>query len=252
MIRFDQTDIILVTGASSGIGKAVALRINELGGRIIAVSRSRGALEAMRNCTRHPENVILETRDLAKDLDDLPSWTTDLAGRHGRLKGLVLSAGEQQILPLKALTLKKAKDLFDLNYFANVALCKGFCDKRANAGPGSAIVFISSIASLLGAPGIGNYSASKGAVNAFVKSLAAEMARDRIRVNAVLPGFVKTELIKKWADIYTEQYIADLDKKYPLGIGHPEYISALVVFLLSPSAEWITGTSVVIDGGATL
>jgi 3-oxoacyl-[acyl-carrier protein] reductase len=252
MIHFDPRDIILITGASSGIGKASVLRINELGGKVIAVSRSREALEKMRNCAQHPENISLESTDLTKNQDDLPTWVMELASRHGKLKGLVLAAGEQQILPLRALTIKKAKELFDLNYFANLGLCKGFCDKRANAGPGSAIVIISSIASLLGTPGIGNYSASKGAINSLVKSLAAEMARDRIRINAVLPGFVQTELVKKWEDIYTEQYIADLDKKYPLGIGQPEYISDLVAFLLSPSSQWMTGTSIVIDGGATL
>lgn len=252
MIEFEANDIFLVTGSTSGIGRSVILMLNELGGKTIAISRNVDALKKLRDHAQNPTAIYPEVMDLTNKQENLHQWVLDLASRYGKLKGAVLSAGEQQITPLRAVNLAKAKDLFDINYFANIALCQGFCDRRANRGEGSSVVFLSSIASITGNAGLMNYSATKGAINSAVKAMAIEMAKEKIRVNAVLPGFVKTGIVDKWRDIYTNEYLDKLDKDYPLGIGKPEYVANMVVFLLSDRAQWITGGNFVVDGGASL
>ncbi|MFH2033461.1 MAG: SDR family oxidoreductase [Candidatus Margulisiibacteriota bacterium] len=244
MIKFQKEDNYLVTGASSGIGRAIASKIIELGGSVIAVARREEKLNEL--------GAVSEVIDLSAKVDDLSSWMLDLAKKHGKIKGLALSAGIQETVPLRATNLSKARQLFELNYFANLALAKGFCDKRVNAGRGSSMVFISSNAAISGMPGLVNYSASKGALDAAVRAMAAELARDGIRVNSVLPGFVRTEMTEKWGSMNGPTYFEEMDKKYPLGIGRPEQLSGVACFLLSDSAGWITGQNIVVDGGGSL
>ncbi|MBU0574115.1 MAG: SDR family oxidoreductase [Candidatus Margulisbacteria bacterium] len=244
MIKFQKEDNYLVTGASSGIGRAIASKIIELGGSVIAVARREEKLNEL--------GAVSEVIDLSAKVDDLSSWMLDLAKKHGKIKGLALSAGVQETVPLRATNLSKARQLFELNYFANLALAKGFCDKRVNAGRGSSMVFISSNAAISGMPGLVNYSASKGALDAAVRAMAAELARDGIRVNSVLPGFVRTEMTEKWGSMNGPTYFEEMDKKYPLGIGRPEQLSGVACFLLSDSAGWITGQNIVVDGGGSL
>jgi NAD(P)-dependent dehydrogenase (short-subunit alcohol dehydrogenase family) len=245
-------EIFLVTGASSGIGRSVALRLNELGGVVIAVARKQQKLSELKTVSRKPDNIFIETKDLSINLDELPQFVLEISKRYGKLKGLILSAGAQEIIPLSAIKIEKAKELFDINFFANMALCKGFCDRRVNAGAGSSILFVSSIASIRGSSGIIIYSATKGAINAAVRSMAVEVSKQKIRVNAVLPGFVKTEMTEEWKEIYNEEYLKGLEAKYPLGIGRPEYLSDLCCFLVSDSSGWITGQCISIDGGSSI
>jgi NAD(P)-dependent dehydrogenase (short-subunit alcohol dehydrogenase family) len=252
MISFDSSHVFLVTGASSGIGRATALVINALGGTVICVARDEKRLQAVRESCDNPDRFYTQSLDLSNDLDDLPRWMRSLCKEYGKFKGMVLCAGIQQIIPLAALSISQAKELFDINFFAVLALCKGFCDRRVNIGKGSSIVLISSIASITGNSGIIAYSASKGAINASVRSMAVEMAIQGIRVNAVLPGFVETEMIEKWKNVYDTAYIEKMRKKYPLGLGSPEDVADLCCFLLSEKARWITGQEFVIDGGGSL
>jgi len=252
MFSFSRSDIFLVTGANSGIGQATALAINALGGTIIGVARDEARLQAVQHACAYPENFHIDSIDLTKAMDDLPERLKALSKIYGKLSGMVLCAGIQQIIPLAALSLKQAKAIFDINFFANLLLARGFCDRRVNKGKGSSIVFISSIASIAGAPGIISYSASKGANNAAVRSMATEVARQGIRVNAVLPGFVETEMTEKWRDVYNTAYIEKMRKEYPLGIGRPKDVADLCCFLLSDKARWITGQEFVIDGGRSV
>ena len=249
---YTSEDIFLITGATSGIGKGVALELNKLGATIIAVGRNLDKLNTLKNKVKDIENLILEEKDLSKS-EGLDKWILSLSKKYGKLKGLVLSAGIQQIIPLSSvLSVEKSKELFEINYFSNMQLTKGFCDRRANIGKGSSIVFLSSIASIRGNSGIVGYAASKGAINSAVKSLAIEVARLGIRVNAVLPGFVMTEMIESWKEIYTKEYIEDMNKSYPLGIGEVRDVVDPILFLLSDKAKWITGSKIIVDGGGSL
>lgn len=252
MIHFGEKDRFVVTGASSGIGAAIALRLNELGGTVIAVARSEEKLAKIKQSASNNGRFIITPKDLSHNMDDFPNWFANIADQHGRLSGLVHSAGIQQITPLKAMSLEASKKMFDINFFSAVFLSKAFCHKKVVHPDGGSIVLISSIASIIGESGIVNYSASKGAINSAVRSMAVEFSRQKIRVNSVLPGFVLTEMIDKWSTVYTKEYIEKLDKEYPLGIGKPEDVCDTVCFLLSQSAKWITGQGIVVDGGGSL
>jgi len=254
MSRRDRSkeDIILVAGASSGIGRATALMLNREGASVIACARRQEKLEELKDLAQRPDALFIETKDLASDIFGLPQWVHGLSNKYGRLSGLVFSAGIQKIVPLKALTLQQLRDMFEINFFAAMMLSKGFCDKRVNTGKGSSIVLVSSVAAVRGEAGIAAYSASKGALDSAARSIACEAGRDGIRVNSVLPGFLKTEMTEKWKDVYTDGYIAQIEKDTPLGPGSAEDAADLIAFLLSGASSWITGQNIVIDGGASL
>jgi len=249
---YTQKNIFLVTGATSGIGKGVVLSLLNQGAKVIAVGRDSKKLVSLKGEASNKNNLILEEKDLS-NCDGLDKWILNIAKKYGKLKGLVLSAGIQQITPVSSpLSVEKSKELFEINYFSNIQLAKGFCDRRANIGKGSSVVFLSSIASIKGNMGIIGYAASKGAINSAVKSLALEVAKLGIRVNAVLPGFVKTEMILRWKEVYNKKYMEKMNNEYPLGIGKVEDITGPILFLLSDESQWITGSEIIVDGGASL
>jgi len=249
---YTQKDIFLVTGATSGIGKGVVLSLLSQGAKVIAIGRDSKKLASLKSEAINKNNLILEEKDLS-NCDGLDKWILNIVKKYGKVKGLVLSAGIQQITPISSpLSVEKSKELFEINYFSNIQLAKGFCDRRANIGKGSSVVFLSSIASIKGNMGIVGYAASKGAINSAVKSLALEVAKLGIRVNAVLPGFVKTEMILRWKEVYNKKYMEKMNNEYPLGIGKVEDITGPILFLLSDESQWITGSEIIVDGGASL
>lgn len=249
---YTSQDIFVVTGATSGIGKGVVFSLLKYGASVVAVGRNVEKLNLLKDETNNEKNLFLEEKDLSS-CDGLDKWILNISKKYGKLKGLVLSAGIQQTTPISSvLSVEKSKELFEINYFSNIQLAKGFCDRRANIGKGSSIVFLSSIASIRGNSGIVGYAASKGAINSAVKSLAVEVSRLGIRVNAVLPGFVMTEMIESWQEVYTKEYIENMNKSYPLGIGKVQDVVEPILFLLSDKAKWITGSELVVDGGGSL
>jgi len=166
--------------------------------------------------------------------------------------GFVHSSGMQNNKSLRYTSHDEVKELFNVNFFSALAISKGISDRRVTDKTAS-IVFISSIASTNGSAGIISYSSSKAALNGAMRSLAAELAPQNIRVNSILPGFVDTEMTQKWNEIYNEEYIENISKSYPLGIGSPEDIKGLVLFLIDDSkSKWITGSEFEINGGAKL
>lgn len=239
----------LITGASSGIGAYIALTLNNLGAEIIAIGRDSKKLESKRDKAKARFHII--AKDIS-DISGLDKWSLDLAKEYGSFDGAVLSAGLQQTAPITSvLSVEGARDLFNVNYFGNLQILKGLLDKRAKSNSGASFVWISSNASIKAQKGLANYSASKAGVNAAVKSIALEIA-PKYRINAISPGFVLTEMIEAWSSVYDSEYIAQMDKSYPLGIGKLEDIAPLVVFLLSKDSGWITGQNIIIDGGGSL
>jgi NAD(P)-dependent dehydrogenase (short-subunit alcohol dehydrogenase family) len=251
MIQFNPDNIFVITGASSGLGKAITLKIIALGGSVIAIARNSDKLNLARTEALDPERFFIEPFDLSTQLEEIPDFIKQLAKKYGKLSGLVHSAGIGGVTPLKVLDLAEAKSMFDINYFSALMLAKGFCDKRVCA-PNASVVILSSIASIQGNSGLSNYSATKGAINSLIHSLAVETARQNIRVNAISPGFIVTEIIHHAPDVYNDAFFAKIKEEYPLGEGHPEDVASACAFLLSDSARWITGQNIIIDGGRTL
>ena len=251
MVKFSSENI-LVTGASDGIGKAICLLLNSLGANVIGISRNKSKLEQIKEEVEFKDNFHYELEDLSVNLDEIPSKIFKISKKYGKLLGLVHSAGAIEILPLKAVTEEKLNQIHNINFKAGVMLCKGFSDRRNNIGENSSIVLLSSIASLLGYKGLLSYSTSKGAINSLVKSLAIELSLNKIRVNAVSPGHINTELFNQNKEFYSKDFLDELETKYPFGLGESAYVANLVAFLISDSSKWITGQNIVIDGGRTL
>jgi NAD(P)-dependent dehydrogenase (short-subunit alcohol dehydrogenase family) len=236
---------ILVTGASSGIGMAIAVQTAQQEAQIFLVGRSTERLEATKILLKKStENHIAFSCDITSvaALDDLVAALEPL-------DGLVLNAGAVKLAPIAFINDEVVDQLFELNIKSSIKLLQRLV-KAKKLKKGAAIVFISSIATQKTTLGNAVYNATKGAVNALVKSVALEMANKQIRANAILPGFVPTGILGQ--ETISEDLKAH-QKNYPLGrYGTPEDIAYLAIYLLSDQSKWMTGSLINIDGGFSL
>ena len=236
---------VLVTGASSGMGRATAILISQLGGKVIAVGRDESTLKKTVDGLAG-QGHQLSVFDLAND-DLIPDWMRELAS-DGALDGMVHMAGLHGAKPLRISDVDFVNNLMEINVGAAMQLARGFRHKKVRATT-SSIVFASSIAAMIGEAGISAYSATKGAIISLSQSLASELCSEGIRVNCISPSFVKTEFTKEFFDSLTPDQLSALEQKHPLGFGEPEDVAPLIAFLISDSSRWMTGSNVVIDGG---
>ena len=232
---------ILVTGASSGIGRGIAIACSKMGATVIINGRNEQRLAETMTEMQGEENL-----SLAADLSDSNSLT-GMVSRLPKLDGIVHCAGIGQRVLCKQLQEADLDTMIDVNFKAPVMLQTEIL-KQKKINKGASIVFIASIAS--DSPSIGNavYSASKGAIISYANCLALELAPRLIRVNCILPAMIWTDLILKGG--ITEEELKEDEKKYPLKrYGKPEDIANLSIYLLSNAAAWMTGSSIKITGG---
>ena len=236
---------ILITGASSGIGRATAFECSRMGASLVLTGRNEERLrETLLALDGEGHDYIVA--DLTSE-DSLSS----LVQSAGLIDGLVLCAGQGNVIPMKMATRKKIETTFDVNYFAPIELIRLLLKNKSIKG-GASIVFVASIGGIDSITiGNGVYGASKAALNSSMKFFALELAPKRIRCNSVCPGMVNTGMIKGGA-LSEEQHKADMEK-YPLKrYGEPSDIAFGIIYLLSDAASWVTGHSLVIDGGITI
>lgn len=232
---------ILVTGASSGIGRGIAIACSKMGATVIINGRNEQRLAETMTEMQGEENL-----SLAADLSDSNSLT-GMVSRLPKLDGIVHCAGIGQRVLCKQLQEADLDTMMDVNFKVPVMLQTEIL-KQKKINKGASIVFIASIAS--DSPSIGNaiYSASKGAIISYANCLALELAPRQIRVNCILPAMIWTDLILKGG--ITEEELREDEKKYPLKrYGKPEDIANLSIYLLSNAAAWMTGSSIKITGG---
>jgi len=240
---------ILVTGASSGIGRATAIVISRLGATVICNGRDPQRLDE----TLHQlegEGHRAQPFDL-REIAGIPAWVESIATSVGQLHGLVHAAGIQSVMPFHLASPSKWQEAMLVNIETALALSKAFQGRRVYAGELGSIVLISSVMGQVGAPGRVLYSLSKGAVEAMMRSLALELAPRKIRVNCIAPAFVKTAMLDEMAKVWTEEQRAQMERLHPLGFGEVDDVANAVAFLLADTGRWITGTVMRVDGGYT-
>jgi NAD(P)-dependent dehydrogenase (short-subunit alcohol dehydrogenase family) len=233
---------ILVTGASSGIGKTIALTAAGMDAQLHITARNEQRLNDTYNLltgsghTSHIADLNTEAESEA------------LVNSVSNLDGIVLASGITKTLPFKFINESELNAIMQTNFTSPVLLLSKLI-KSKKLNKGCSIVFISSIGgNFIGAKGNAMYSASKGAINAIQKVLTLELAPQKIRVNNVSPGMVKTEMWEN-STTFTVEQIEEDAKRYPLGYGETSDVANAVVYLLSDASKWVTGISLVLDGG---
>ncbi len=234
---------ILVTGASSGIGRVVSQYVAREKGEVVLVARNEERLkDTLASLAGEGHKYIC--CDLTNE-EELKQMVDSLEA----LNGVVFCAGVNEFVPAKFISREKTDRIFQTNYFSQIIFVQKLLKKKL-IQKGASLVFISSVSSLLGTPGTMLYAASKGAINSTVKVLATELSGMRIRVNAICPGIVRTKMIGN-TNISEEQFL-EQEKLYPLGLGTPEDVADAVMYHLSDGSRWLTGNIMVLDGGFSL
>lgn len=235
---------VLVVGASSGIGRSIAIAASELGATIIACARNAERLDQVCN-----ELIGVNHSQLIGDITNVEELN-EIVNKVPPIDGLVLSAGKGLTLPFLYSTPNKYEDVFSVNFFSQVELLRLLVKSKKLKANASVVIIVSIGGVKKFNVGSSIYGASKAALNAIVHTSAIELASKGIRVNGICPGMVETPLIHR-GTLTEEQFKADM-ATYPLKrYGKPEDIAYGTVYLLSDAASWVTGHSLVIDGGLT-
>ena len=238
---------VLVTGASSGIGRAIAIELSRHGARVILSGRDEGRLaETSRQLTADGHQVL--PLDLIDQSRIVPA-ILKLRERTGRIYGLCHSAGVVETRPLSSNSVEVVQSMLAIHVLAGLELARAICRRDVIEEEGGSVLFISSVYGRVGMPGQTGYCASKGAISAAVRALAVELARRKIRVNSISPGLVKTDMTRKALGLLSKEQVENLEQNHPLGVGAPEDVAKAAVFLLAPDNPWITGADLTVDGG---
>lgn len=239
--------VAIVTGASRGIGFAAAQALVERGDRVVITGRDVASLEEAVAALGGPE-VALGVAGKSHDAAHRAETVERAMETFGRVDHLVNNVGTNPVYgSMVDLDLDAARKILDINVVATLGWVQ-LVHKAWQAEHGGAIVNVSSVSALGPAPGIGMYGASKAALVQLTQQLAHELA-PRVRVNAVAPAVVRTKFAEALFAGHEEQVV----KSYPLGrLGEPQDVGGAIAFLLSEQAAWITGQTLVLDGGLTL
>lgn len=242
---------ILITGASSGIGRQCAITCSVMGAKVILLGRNIERLSATLTVMQEPDRHTILAVELT-EVSVLEEKLLPLLEQHEEgMHGLIHAAGISTTLPLRMINEEKLQHFFATNVQSGILLTKWLTKKKILASTGASLVFISSVMASVGTAGKTLYSMSKGAQLAAARSMAIELAAKKVRVNCVSPGVVETPMSSKAVYSQNEAAKKEITAKHVLGLGQPEDVAHACVYLLSDAAKWVTGIDLKVDGGYT-
>ncbi|MDD4729367.1 MAG: SDR family NAD(P)-dependent oxidoreductase [Dysgonamonadaceae bacterium] len=239
---------ILVTGASSGIGRGIAVECSKMGAKLVIHGRDLGRLEKTLSMLAGDGHKAIQA-DLSKQEE-----IDRLVEQSPTINGIVHSAGIPKICAVKYIDRTLLEEIVNVNELAPILLTTGLLKKR-KLQKKSSVVFVASMSGVfIGNIGEASYAATKGAIAGFIKSAALELAAQGTRVNTICPGLVPTSILSLSNEVFTEEQLKDtMYGRYPLKrVGTPEDIANASIYLLSDGSSWVTGINLLIDGGYCL
>jgi len=239
-------ELYLITGASSGIGRATARLVAQCGGRVIVSGRNFARLQAVLNELPGNGHDIAQ-QDLSS-MDLVAEWIKSLTQTHGPFSGIFHAAGIELVKPVRMLKQDQLNEVFESSIFSAFGIAKAVA-QRGVIREGGSVVYMSSVAGSSGQIGMTAYSAAKAAIDGLVRSLSYELASKKIRVNSVVAAAVKTEMHDRLTRSLDDSALQNYELSHLLGFGEPDDIANAVLFLLSSASKWITGSALTVDGG---
>ena len=246
-----ENKVIIVTGASSGIGAQCAIDCSKMGARVVLVARNEERLKQTLEQCEEPSRHMILPFDLSSS-DGLKETIKDVVAKVGKINGVVNCAGMSSVTPLKLVTDELLDLFFRTNVYSAINLSKEVTRVgNYNKEHGCSIIFFASIMGLCGEKCKTMYSATKGALIAAARSMACELAKNKVRVNVVSPGAIETPINAKLPHMADPELRKELEDKHLLGLGECSDISNACIYLLSDAAKWVTGQNFIVDGGYT-
>lgn len=240
---------ILVTGASSGIGRQCAIDCSKMGAKVALIGRDKERLEETRQ-QLHGNNHVVVSYDLT-NLEGLKVMVADIVSQMGMIDGLVNCAGISTTLPLKLMCPEKVEEYFRTNVFATMELTRQVLNIKNINKQGASVIFFASIMGCVGENAKSLYSLTKGALISGCRSLAIEYAPKKIRLNVVSPGVIETAINRNQPYLKDPESRKVTESHHPLGLGTTEDIANACIYLLSDAGRWVTGQNLIVDGGFT-
>jgi NAD(P)-dependent dehydrogenase (short-subunit alcohol dehydrogenase family) len=241
---------IVITGASSGIGRACAVSCNKMGARVLLIGRNEEELEKTKALLSQPELAVVLISDITH-FEEIAAKIKSALEKFSPVDGMIHAAGISATLPFRSTTPEKMNHFFQVNVVAALHLTQLLIKPANISAEGASIVFITSVMSEVGEAAKVLYGMTKGALLSASRSMAVELAPKKIRVNCIAPGVVDTPMTQKAYYNQHPELKERITNLHPLGLGQPEDVAGACVFLLSNAGRWITGTQMLVDGGYT-
>ena len=238
--------LILVTGASSGLGRKLCIELDKIGTNLVLTGKNKEELKKTFNLLEGKKNTYIPY-DLNK-IDNIKTFLSKVFSNNRRFDGFVHCAGVHSLTPINFIKSEYINETFNVNVFAPILIIKEL-SKKQNFNINASIIFVSSIMSSMGASSLSIYSSSKAAQIGLVKSLAVELSKKKIRVNAVSASLLNSKILDKLKKKLLPDSWTEIEKKHLLGFGKYEDIIPTIIHLLSSESNWTTGSNLIVDGG---
>ena len=240
---------VLITGASSGIGRQCAIDCSKMGAKVVLVARNEDRLNETRSQMEVDGHLVI-AQDLT-NLNRIGQLVAEIVSRIGKINGFVHAAGIEMTRPVKLLSPEDYENVFRLNTLSGFEFIHHLANIKNMEKCGS-IVLIASITAVIGRGCVSAYAASKGAMISACRTMALEFSKKEIRVNCISPGTVLTPLMQNYLATLDDEARAKRVDGFPLGLGKTTDISSACIYLLSDASRWVTGQNLVVDGGYTV